>query len=88
MNESQKASRFVNGLMHDAHLRHQREQLKPADARLSDGSRLASPEVRGVKRETSVSERKAHEWKPEWFSHLRPNFWKAYFETLLACSKG
>jgi hypothetical protein len=68
-------------LLHEAHLRYQRQMLKP-DASASYVAALPCSEIRGVTRQVSTREASA-EFKPEWFTHLRPNFWKAYFDTLI-----
>jgi hypothetical protein len=75
MTEQDKATRFVQKLVHDAHLRYQRQQTAP------DTVAMPSSEIRGCKREPSKRERDAV-WNPAWMTGLRPNFWKAYFETL------
>jgi hypothetical protein len=69
--------------MHDAHLKYQRAALA-ADAQNCDNYVVAleCPEGRGLRRVASPLERKSQEFKLEWFTGLRPNFWKAYFETL------
>jgi len=82
MTESERAAHFVDRLMHETHLRYQRQQLAK-DTASTGGNGLPCPEQRGCRRKMSVSERKSHVFKPEWFTHLRPNFYKAFFETLL-----
>jgi len=77
----QIATGVVERILHDAHLRYQRQQLR------GDSVSLPCDEVRGVKRRMGASELRSREFKPEWFSHLRPNFWRGYFETLIALSK-
>ena len=71
----------IDKMLHEAHLRYQRQQLR------GDAVSLPSSEVRGVKRRRTKSEIEsyAQQFRPEWFTHLRPNFWRAYFETLMYC---
>lgn len=87
--ESDRAKLFVDRLLHRAHLAYQREQLRPsADASPKNNPHAgACPEVRGVRRQQSIGERKAQVWQPHWQTGLRPNFWKAYFDTLLYMGK-
>lgn len=70
----------VDKMLHDAHLRYQRQQMK------ADVVDIPCSEVRGVRREMSLRERNVV-WLPEWSTHLRPNFWKAYFDTLMYMSR-
>lgn len=75
MNASERASARIDAMLHDAHLRYQREQLK------ADHTRGALPcsEVRGVRvRNMPVQMLQSH-----WFTGLRPNFWRGYIETML-----
>jgi len=67
--------KFVERLMHETHLDYQRRALQ------RDRHSMPSSELRGLRRECSVNERET-QFRMEWFTHLRPNFWKAYFETL------
>ena len=89
MTHDERARRFVDRLLHDAHLRYQRQQLAPAADALpcNNANATPCPEVRGCRRAKGASERSsdAAVFKPEWFTGLRPNFWKAYFDTLLRC---
>lgn len=70
----------VDRMLHQAHLDYQRRQLA------GDRHDMPSAELRGVKRECSVHERET-QFRMEWFTHLRPNFWKAYFDTLQFMAK-
>jgi len=81
-NASEVADRLVERMLHDAHLRYQRQQLS------GDKVEIPCPEVRGCRRVKTKSELQARnqQFRPEWFTHLRPNFWKAYFETLVICA--
>jgi len=83
MTQNDKAQRFVNRLMHETHLRYQKEQL--AKDKASTGTNgLPCPEQRGCRRKLGTSELKAKSvFRPEWFSGLRPNFWRGYFDTLM-----
>lgn len=72
--EQQRASQMVDRMMHDAHLRYQQTMLR---ADTTHGT-LPSSEVRGCHEQRRV----AQVWRPEWSTHLRPNFWIAYFDTL------
>jgi len=83
VDSSQRADALVTKLLHEAHVKYQRQQL--AHERVT----LPSSEVRGVSRRASQRERETYSqtFRPEWFTHLRPNFWKAYFETLIEMSK-
>lgn len=83
----QRAERIVSNMIHEAHLRYQKQQLKAQDTTLVSGRRLESPEVRGCKRKPSVAERKTQNFQIHWFTGLRPNFWKGYFETLAYMTK-
>lgn len=85
MTESQRARRVVDRMMHDAHRRYQRQMTRP-DGASQYVSAMPSGEIRGVTRQMSKREA-AVEWLPEWSTHLRPNFWKAYFETLMFMAK-
>jgi hypothetical protein len=86
MTESERAAHFVEKLRHEMHLKFQREMLRRDATTLPDGQTLECSEVRGVRRKMGASEIKARSvFRPEWFTHLRPNFWKAYFDTLLHC---
>jgi hypothetical protein len=80
MTESEAAQRFVERLLHDAHIKMQRQAMAP------DAVAMPCSEVRGIRRERSKRERDAV-WNPAWMTGLRPNFWKAYFETLVHLSK-
>ena len=84
---STRASKAVERMMHDAHLRYQREALaRAADASPKHNPHgLDCPEIRGVKRKRSKMELRVMSEAPQahWFTGLRPNFWKAYYETLL-----
>lgn len=77
MTKQERADVFVSRLMHDAHLRYQRASLK------ADHVDLPTSEVRGVHEQRRV----VQTWKPEWTTGLRPNFWKAYFDTLTYMAK-
>lgn len=80
MTERDRAKLAVDRMMHDAHLRYQRQVLK------ADATGMPSTEIRGVKR--VVSKREADVvWLSELTTGLRPNFWKAYFETLSFMAK-
>lgn len=81
MTQEQRAAKAVERMMHEAHLRYQRQALA------GDHVDLPCDEVRGVRRKMGVSELRSREFKPEWFTHLRPNFWRGYFETLVVMSK-
>lgn len=71
--------------LHMAHLRLQKQRLSPDKAKAYVAA-LPCSEVRGVTRQ--VSKREAtQQFDPSWFTHLRPNFWKAYFDTLIYMSK-
>lgn len=74
---NERAQHAVERMMHEAHLRYQRQTLR------GDHVDLPCDEVRGVRRVMSKSELKSREFRPEWFTHLRPNFWRGYFETLV-----
>lgn len=76
------AAKIAARLQHDAHLRYQRQQLAP------DASARSIPcsEVRGCKREPSKHERELV-FQRSWFTGLRPNFWKGYFDTLIYWSR-
>jgi hypothetical protein len=65
----------IDKMLHQAHVRHQRQMLR--------GDRVSLPcsEIRGVTRQPSARERDVV-WLSQWSTHLRPNFFKAYFETL------
>lgn len=79
MNQSQRAAKAVERMMHDAHLRYQRSMLTPQAQDKACVVTLECAEVRGCR----VRSMPHQTFKPEWFTHLRPNFWKAYFDTLL-----
>jgi hypothetical protein len=79
MNQTERAAKAVDRILHDAHVRYQRDALRP------DRVDMPCTEVRGVKRVKGQSELRSEVFKPEWFTHLRPNFWTAYFETLVYC---
>ena len=86
MTHEQQAERFVNSLMHKTHVQYQRQQL--AKDKASTGvNGLPCPEQRGCRRKMGVSELRSQQVRPEWFTKLRPNFWKAYFDTLLYMAK-
>jgi hypothetical protein len=68
-------SQNIDKMLHEAHVRHQRQMLK------ADHVSLPCAEVRGCRREMSRRERDVV-WQTQWSTGLRPNFWKAYFETL------
>jgi hypothetical protein len=68
-------------LMHQAHLAYQRQQLAPSSSNQYKQV-LGVSELRGL-RYDARHHNAVVEFKPEWFTHLRPNFWKAYFDTLL-----
>lgn len=80
MTERDRADKYVSNLMHQSHLRYQRQALK------ADVTGMPSSEIRGLTREKSRREQDII-WLPEWSTHLRPNFWKAYFETLTYMAK-
>ena len=86
MTEAERASRFVDKLMHKTHVAYQREQLRK-DAASTGANALPCPEQRGCRREMSSNERKAQQFQPHWFTGLRPNFWKGYFDTLIRMAK-
>jgi hypothetical protein len=75
-----RQDKSVTRLLHDAHLRYQRQAMRP------DKTYTASSEIRGVKRQPSRRELDAV-WLSEWTTGLRPNFWKAYFDTLSFMTK-
>jgi hypothetical protein len=79
--QEQRAKRVVELMMHQAHLRYQRQVLAPSPQKCYIAP--VGDAVRGLHRQPSASERRAMQFKPEWFTHLRPNFWKAYFESLI-----
>jgi hypothetical protein len=65
----------VDRLLHNTHLAYQRRQLQ------ADRHDMPVSELRGLRRERSKIEAEC-QFRMEWFTHLRPNFWKAYFDTL------
>lgn len=77
----QQAQRVVESIMHDAHVAYQKAQLARAKPDDYVGGGLAPCEVKGLRlrRQRALA---SSAWRPEWSSGLRPNFWKAYFETL------
>jgi hypothetical protein len=85
MTQSETARKFVERLQHDAHLRYQRQQTAP-DATTTSLGAMPCSEVRGIRRIASRNELNAV-WNPAWMTGLRPNFWKAYFETLTILSR-
>ena len=79
---SEVARQFVERVLHDAHVRYQRQCTAPdAAARVTSRGAMPSSEVRGLRREMSKHERDVI-WNPAWMTGLRPNFWNAYFDTL------
>jgi len=80
MTHDASAKRFVERVMHDAHLRYQRQQLRP-ETQENYVSSLPCPEQRGC-HEDRRHHIKQQTWQSEWTTGLRPNFWKAYFDTL------
>jgi len=67
----------VSKLLHEAHLRYQRSALRP------ESTALPCAEIRGTKcRNYPITA-----FKPEWFTHLRANFWRSYIDTLIFMSK-
>jgi hypothetical protein len=87
MTEAERASRFVDSLLHKTHMAYQRQELAKDKASTGENG-LPCPEQRGCKRQIGVSERKAKEqFQLHWFTHLRPNFWKGYFDTLMYMAK-
>jgi len=87
MTHEQRAERFVNSLMHKTHLAYQRQQLAK-DSASTGVNGLPCPEQRGCRRKMGSSEIKARQkFDISWFTHLRPNFWKAYFDTLMHMAK-
>jgi hypothetical protein len=87
MRQEQRAKQFVDNLMHKTHLTYQREALAKDKASTGDNG-LPCPEQRGCHRQIGTSERKSREqFQLHWFTHLRPNFWKGYFDTLLWMAK-
>jgi hypothetical protein len=82
-----KIDNSVRRLLHDAHLRYQRDALRPASQTdVNYVSALAASEIRGVTRQLSRRELDMT-FDPSWFTGLRPNFWKAYFDTLTFMAK-
>ena len=69
----------IEHVLHDAHLRYQRESLNGSLPETVDASMR-----RGLHREKSLHER-SRVWCDHWLSStkLRPNFYRAYFETLI-----
>ena len=82
-------------LLHDAHLRYQRDVIRSRRDKQTDSYAylqcIPSLEVRNVNRiagksETNASARRALYWTMALPSQ-RPNFYKAYIETLIYMSK-
>ena len=70
----------IDRLLHVGHLKYQRQQLRPEKVCIPS-SEIRGCRVIAAKRVPPVT------WLPEWSSHLRPNFWKAYFDTLTYMAK-
>lgn len=83
MTEAQRAQHFVDALLHRTHLRYQQEMLRK-DAASTGANGLPCPEQRGCRMERP---RKPVVMQMHWFTNLRPNFWRAYFETLQYMAK-
>jgi hypothetical protein len=81
MTSEQRAKHVVERLMHQSHLRYQRASLA-GDTRDKYVTSLPNSEVRGVRATLP-----RQEFCASWFTHLRPNFWRAYFETLVVMSR-
>jgi hypothetical protein len=73
------ADAHVRRILHDAHLRYQRERL----ARDASASGLPAAEVRGCKREleSNHATRYANVVQPSWFTHVRPNTVKVFIQS-------
>lgn len=82
MTHEERAKRVVERILHDAHLRFQREMLRQDEAAIN--AKLPCPEGRGCHFRMAKAKTT---FRPEWFTSLRPNFWKAYFETLRYMSR-
>lgn len=65
----------VGNMLHRAHLRYQRQMLKPS----SDRKSIPTEEIKGCR---VVCTGRQRVFETSWFTGLRSNFWKAYFETL------
>ena len=76
MNTEQHA-KHAKRILHEAHLRFQRSKLK------AEAIGIPCGEIRGVR----VRSMLIQTFKPEWFTHLRPNFWRSYVETVLYMSR-
>jgi len=82
MTHEQRAQHFVDNLMHQTHVKYQKQQLAK-DAASTGANALPCPEQRGCRE----ARRKPQPVQLHWFTRLRPNFWKAYFETLQYMAK-
>lgn len=69
-----RAQVAVERMMHDAHVRYQRQQLAP------ERTGMPSTEVRGCHEQRAT---RVVQWKPEWFTHVRPNTIRAFIESQL-----
>lgn len=81
MNASERAATQVERLLHDAHLRYQRQQTAPD----REHGTLPCPEVRGCRVDAKHHIRPLV-MLPHYFTGLRPNFWRAYLETMVFMS--
>lgn len=86
MTHEQRAQQFVDNLMHRTHLRFQHEAMAK-DPASTGANGLPCPEQRGCRREIGNSERRAQVCQLSWFTGLRPNFYKAMFDTLQFMAK-
>jgi hypothetical protein len=82
----------VEAMLHQAHLRFQRNELRSSKVAFGDYSiiktrKLVSPsrlpvsEIRGTRRERSVKERDV-KCEAHWFGGPRPRYYEALFDTL------
>ena len=71
----------VEKMLHEAHVKHQKQQLRADPAKAYQAPKENVP--KGLVREKSKREIANLEFKPEWFTHLRPHFWDGYVDTLI-----
>ena len=69
---------WMDSTLHKAHVQYQRQQMRPDHA----SGRLPCSEVRGCKQVGPALRDVSAAVMASWFTRLRPNFWKAYVETL------